>query len=169
MSDELKPCPFCGGEKMMAFPPNCTKDGPYNRGDNAQPIVRCMTCFAEAMGAAWDNTKASVITAWNTRTDTIPSAAYVAGLEAALEFYADKGGWNQPPVKTREGFISVEYENQASKIQRDRGTLARAALASSPASPDVRVVTVEQLERVMKTTMSGIVRDEIRAIIGGHP
>ncbi len=48
--------------------------------------------------------------------------------ETALQFYADKSGWNQPPVKTREGLLSVEYENQASKIQRDRGAIARQAL-----------------------------------------
>jgi len=53
----------------------------------------------------------------------------VRALVEALEFYADKSGWNQPPVKTRDGLISVEYENQASKIQSDRGKRATAALA----------------------------------------
>lgn len=52
----------------------------------------------------------------------------VTRLEAALQFYADTSGWNQPPVKTREGLFSIEYENQASKIQRDRGSVARQAL-----------------------------------------
>lgn len=58
----------------------------------------------------------------------IAQAAELERLRAALEFYADKDGWTQPPVKTREGLISVEYENQASKIQRDRGKVAREAL-----------------------------------------
>ena len=52
----------------------------------------------------------------------------VTRMEAALQFYSDISGWNQPQVKTRDGLISVEYENQASKIQRDRGKIARAAL-----------------------------------------
>ena len=71
---------------------------------------------------------------WNTRatltdptTITLDRAEYEALVEA-LEFYADKSGWNQPPVKTRDSLISVEYENQASKIQRDRGRIAVAAL-----------------------------------------
>ena len=56
--------------------------------------------------------------------------ARIAALTEALAFYADKTCWNQPPVKTRDGLISVEYENQASKMQRDRGTIARAALTT---------------------------------------
>ena len=60
-------------------------------------------------------------------TITLDRAEYEALVEA-LEFYADKSGWNQPPVKTRDSLISVEYENQASKIQRYRGSIAVAAL-----------------------------------------
>jgi len=52
----------------------------------------------------------------------------VRELEAALEFYADESAWNQPPVRTVESPIGVAYENQASKVQRDRGRIARAAL-----------------------------------------
>ena len=57
----------------------------------------------------------------------------ITALEEALEFYADQSAWTQPPVKTRDGLLSVEYENQASKMQRDRGDIARAALAASRA------------------------------------
>ena len=53
-----------------------------------------------------------------------------ARLRAALEFYANPDAWNQPPVRTLEGLFTVEYENEASKIQRDRGKIARAALAT---------------------------------------
>lgn len=60
----------------------------------------------------------------------------ITALEEALEFYADQSAWTQPPVKTRDGILSVEYENQASKMQRDRGDIARAALAASRAAPD---------------------------------
>lgn len=54
--------------------------------------------------------------------------ARLAALQEALEFYANKEAWNQPPVQTREGLLSIEYENQASKVQSDRGKIARAAL-----------------------------------------
>ena len=50
-----------------------------------------------------------------------------------IEFYADPAGWNQPPVRTIEGLVSIHYENQASKIQRDRGKAARAFLAGGDA------------------------------------
>lgn len=75
MTEELKPCPFCGGGKHMVLPPNCTKTDDYNPGDNAQPIVRCMTCFAEVMGSAWDFTKKSAVVAWNTRATIVGAAA----------------------------------------------------------------------------------------------
>ena len=82
----------------------------------------------------------------------IPSAAYVAGLEAALREYAD-------PCDGTE--VSCPYQgNMCCKA-------ARAALASRPASPDVRVVTVEQLER-WAGSMIDLTDAEIRAIIGGQ-
>lgn len=56
--------------------------------------------------------------------------AQVETLREALEFYADKSAWNQPPVKTSEGLLGIEYENQASLMQRDRGAKARAALSA---------------------------------------
>jgi hypothetical protein len=55
----------------------------------------------------------------------------VLNLREALEFYADPNAWNQPPVKTKQGWFTVEYENQASKMQVDRGKRAREALKES--------------------------------------
>ncbi|MCX5581450.1 hypothetical protein [Kaistia terrae] len=52
-----------------------------------------------------------------------------AGMLEALEFYGDETAWNQPPVKTHAGLLGIEYENQASKVQKDRGRLARAAIS----------------------------------------
>jgi hypothetical protein len=49
-------------------------------------------------------------------------------LREGLAFYANPDAWNHPPVKTRNGLISVEYENEASQLQKDRGKIARAAL-----------------------------------------
>ncbi len=59
--------------------------------------------------------------------------AEVEKLRAALEFYADKEAWSQPPVKTYEGLFTVEYENAASKVRQDRGRIARAALEGGAA------------------------------------
>ena len=55
--------------------------------------------------------------------------AGVAELVEALDFYADKSAWNQPPVQTVESVVGVAYQNKASQMQKDRGVKARAALA----------------------------------------
>lgn len=51
--EELKPCPFCGGEARV-----------YTEG-GTWPFVYCDVCSAEIQG----NTKAEVIEAWNKRED----------------------------------------------------------------------------------------------------
>lgn len=69
---ELLPCPFCGGAKTIVLPPTCHKSTPYDPADCMQPIVRCLTCYAEAPGKPNDglidnrSTKTAV-EAWNTR------------------------------------------------------------------------------------------------------
>ncbi len=72
----------------------------------------------------------------------------ITALEEALEFYADQSAWTQPPVKTRDGLLSIEYENQASKMQRDRGDIARAALAASRAATDCQQPDLVTADRV---------------------
>lgn len=49
-------------------------------------------------------------------------------MEEVLLFYANKEAWSKPPVKTVQGFLSVEYESPSSQIQRDRGAKAREML-----------------------------------------
>jgi hypothetical protein len=63
--EELKPCPFCGGD-AMAMPRTCDKSTPYDPADRAFPVVRCMTCFAEVQGKNWTGA-ATAIAAWNRR------------------------------------------------------------------------------------------------------
>jgi Lar family restriction alleviation protein len=61
MNDELKPCPFCGGEaEIHAF----TFDGPY--------YVNCLGC---AMQTPNTHTRAELISAWNTRSTPIMNEA----------------------------------------------------------------------------------------------
>lgn len=67
-----------------------------------------------------------------TRTSSIPNATYVAGLEAALRFYAD--------AQTYE----TQYERMPCEcctdifepINNDNGEKARAALSARPDAPD---------------------------------
>jgi len=89
---ELKPCPFCGGTDLLLFPPNCREDSPYYHGDRANPMVRCMGCFAEAYGGAWDHSGKTAIAAWNNRAAETALTARIVELEViVLEFLADKG------------------------------------------------------------------------------
>lgn len=73
------------------------------------------------------------------RADTIPSAAYVAGLEAALSEISNRHIPDQPAAY---GGDELEW---AVRQHTELRKIARAALASRPASPDVRVA-VKPLE-----------------------
>ena len=97
------------------------------------------------------------------RTASIPNAAYVAGIEAALQ---EIGNRHIPDQPAAYGGNELEWAiRQHTELRR----IARAALASRHASSDVRVVTVDQLEYWADVTQSGLVENEIRAIIGGQP
>lgn len=71
MSEELKPCPFCGNSAATVYPRTCDKDTPYNPRDRAFPIVRCGGCGAEAAGKDWKGAD-TAIAAWNTRAVLAP-------------------------------------------------------------------------------------------------
>jgi len=81
MSEELKPCPFCGSEKHMAFPPTCDRNTPYNPNDRAFPIIRCGGCFTEVPGKDWDASCKTAGERWNDRIEN----AEVVRLRAALD------------------------------------------------------------------------------------
>lgn len=70
--------------------------------------------------------------------DTITALrAEVERLREALEFYADKEAWNQPPVKTvSHELLGPAYENAASRVRLDRGKIARAALTQTKDTTD---------------------------------
>ena len=70
MTDELKPCPFCGGKPYLA---NVAMVG--------CAYVVCTDCRMQSD----DGGRERVVAAWNTRTDSIPSqdALIRAALEAA--------------------------------------------------------------------------------------
>ena len=59
-NEELKPCPFCGGEADFA------KVGYQDRDDIIEPYVFCKNCHTLS---GWYKTKEEAKTAWNRRAD----------------------------------------------------------------------------------------------------
>lgn len=71
-TNELKPCPFCGG-KGNASERTCDKDSQYNPNDRAYPVVRCSVCFTTVSGKDWSGIS-TAIEAWNKRATATPPA-----------------------------------------------------------------------------------------------
>ena len=65
MSDDLKPCPFCGGTKSII----CRTD--YDGGDAYAVSCRYSDCHGHifTLGHGYFSTKEQAIAAWNTRAD----------------------------------------------------------------------------------------------------
>ncbi len=63
MNEELKPCPFCGGEAIVSFDPDGTKD---TKGRKWAYTVLCNNCCATS-GLCWSNDMA--MAAWNRRAN----------------------------------------------------------------------------------------------------
>ena len=114
MSEELKPCPFCGNSAATVYPRTCDKDTPYNPRDRAFPIVRCGGCGAEAAGKDWKGAD-TAIAAWNTRAVLAPIVPQ---------------GWTEDQIA--DACIAAEIPD--SKFESVMIAL-RAMLAASPA-PD---------------------------------
>ena len=88
MSDELKPCPFCGSKHVTAYARTCNKDSKYDPADRAFPIVRCRECGACSEGRDWSE-PITAITKWNARAESMTAQleslrAQVATLTAEL-------------------------------------------------------------------------------------
>ena len=74
MSEELKKCPFCGGEADLMTD---------ELGDSNSGTVMCMSCFA--VSNTHDNWRDAIL-AWNTRTEPKPPSADVQeALDALLD------------------------------------------------------------------------------------
>jgi Lar family restriction alleviation protein len=83
MSEELKPCPFCGGEAGV---------GPLHTTGGFRPFhVSCYVCGVEYQHA---ETEAAAIAAWNRRTPTVPDDRSEAHrlLDALIDMDVTGGG-----------------------------------------------------------------------------
>lgn len=77
MSEELKPCPFCGGKNMRIW-------------NTSTPRVSCDDCLANT---AYGETKEEAIEQWNRRADKLegqPTAYDVDKVVEQLENYANE-------------------------------------------------------------------------------
>jgi len=122
-TDELKPCPFCGGRAFLQ----------PQQGDNPKPfawdvIHHCGNVGFIRMsprGLDHKSTKEHAIAAWDTRaksTEVIALREREARLVEALRFYADESGYE---VDLRDYGLSMTKGN----VILDAGETARAALA----------------------------------------
>jgi len=79
MQSELKPCPFCGSDRLMVLPPTCDRDTPYSAADRAFPVVRCSGCYTDVPGKDFDASSKSAVEAWNRRSLTAALSDKQAG------------------------------------------------------------------------------------------
>lgn len=59
VTDELRPCPFCGGEAAVSIVPFINAEG-------SGYVAQCESCWAKS---GYYQTKAEAIEAWNRRAD----------------------------------------------------------------------------------------------------
>ena len=117
MSEELKPCPFCGRDNAMMLPPTCRPETPYNAADRLFPIVRCGSCCAEVSGDNEDYRGASAIAAWNRRA---PSPEVEAATKLVSQWEAFEAGYGN----------QEEAYYKLAKYARPHWEALRAALRS---------------------------------------
>ena len=82
MNEELKPCPFCGG------------DGEMTAGGFGERQIRCANkhCDAGLGGSCWQTTEADAISAWNRRTPDAFKQGLLRAAEIAHKRWVD-GSW----------------------------------------------------------------------------
>lgn len=69
MSEDHKPCPFCGSTKLTLLTPTCTKRDAYDPNTRAFPMIRCGGCFTDVPGRDWDQRGDTAWEHWNRRSD----------------------------------------------------------------------------------------------------
>ena len=94
MSEELKPCPFCGGEATT------TKKGPIR---NQWWEVVCVSGECDTASITGDTEKAA-IAAWNTRADLLPAVKPLV-----WEDFGDRG--SKSYVFGRACYLIIKWSN----------------------------------------------------------
>lgn len=80
MSNELKPCPFCGGEAGIVHKSGSTL------------YVLCPVCYASQ---GYEETKAKAITAWNRRyVCPDKNGKALRFIEGIIQKYQGENGWS---------------------------------------------------------------------------
>lgn len=135
MQSELKPCPFCGSDRLMVLPPTCDRDTPYSAADRAYPVVRCSGCYTDVPGKDFDASSKSAVEAWNRRSALVdvPAVEPVAWLPADD---APRGVYAL--IKHRSGLIDLCYKTDNGEpfleTWRYAGTAKRGEQAPWPES-----------------------------------
>lgn len=115
-TDELKPCPFCGGNNlnslMVGRPFEWQGEGPWS----FKHAIECTDCGIQQRG--YDR-HSEAIAAWNTRT---PSPADAELLEA-LEWYAERAAGCRK--------IGSAGDPARNALEHDGGRRAHTAIANA--------------------------------------
>lgn len=143
MQSELKPCPFCGSDRLMVLPPTCDRNTPYSAADRAYPVVRCSGCYTDVPGKDFDASSKSAVEAWNRRaalSDKQAGEVKTKPLEwegelgteyaaSILGLYSVWEGHYRPPGA--HGGIQADNPKQAAQDHLER--IIRSALVDVPA------------------------------------
>jgi len=100
-------------------------EGPWTIGVVAEEDASWFEVRGSADGDGWMTVIADMI-------DSAANARLIAAapdMAEALAFYADPEAWRHPPVETVAGEFGPAYVSKSAQIQKDRGAIARAALA----------------------------------------
>lgn len=104
MQSELKPCPFCGSDRLMVLPPTCDRNTPYSAADRAYPVVRCSGCYTDVPGKDFDASSKSAVEAWNRR-------AALSDQERALDWRPVVEGGRDIQAITEFGTYTISIDS----------------------------------------------------------
>lgn len=105
MSEELKPCPFCGGE------PNLTHDDYVHDDLRPMPVVECKSCSAWVQAADW-NRRAAL---------SAQQSAPVCWVSVPVELAARLQRFCQRPHSSRDEADALDMELRALLASHGRG------------------------------------------------
>lgn len=123
MTDELKPCPFCG------LKPNLNEAVTYQNGEKSSAFVRCPHC---GLAYSFGDKNEQAVSRWNTRPIEDALRAENERLRAALAWYADISNYSKHGVPGR--IVSKPCGNPKwglTELVRDYGEKAREAMKGS--------------------------------------